>query len=148
MKKSIYHYFGFNMYRYAPESFNLTFRGKLINVSERNKQKYNFGYILATKGNDELIKVIKKYIRNETIFNKKTDLFHLCISVKNSSRYLTVNYPVPQYNIQEKLKCFKMIRKAQNPIKITTAELDGAGNVINKKDGDDDIVLGNRVCLI
>ena len=154
MKKSLYHYFSYDMYRHAPESFNLTFKGKRVDVSPYSRDKYRFGYILATKGKEELMKVVKQYIRRETIFKQEVDSFRLAIMLKTGKQYITINYPVRQYDIQEKLRCYKMLKESlaetnyKSPVTVMTAELDGAGNVIRTEDRTEIMELSKRIRLI
>lgn len=154
MKKSLYHYFSYNMYRYAPESFNLAFKGKRVDVSPYSRDKYNFGYILATKGKEELKKVLKQYVRRETIFKQEVDSFRLAIMLKTGKQYITINYPVRQYDIQGKLRCYKMLKESlaesnyRSPVTVTTTELDGAGNIIRTEDKTRTLELSKRIRLI
>ena len=154
MKKNLYDYFSYNMCRYAPESFNLVFNDEKVDISFAARSKYNFGYILATKGKEELEKVLKKYIRQDTIFKQKVDSFNLAVFLDDGKKYITISYPVEQYDIDSKLACYKLIKETfketegRSPVTVTKAELDGAGNVVKKEDRTETLKLGNRVRLI
>ena len=138
MKKSLYNYFTYSIYRYAPESFKLFFKGKEVNLSSYAKDKYNFGNIAITKGKLELMKIIKQYVRDLTVLSNNRSIIKNLAIRTNDGSYIKLSHPygygkVNIYNISDKLEVYKDLKKAYNNnnsnITMTTGHMDQYGKM-------------------
>ncbi len=153
MKKSLYNYFSFSVYKYAPESFRLFFNSKEVILSDYN-QKSNFGYIAITKGKEELLKAIKKWVRNETRFSKKQRNLLQAIPITNSSDYVHIRYFVNPNDIISRLQGYKFLKEAlemsqyKNPITIKIAQLNADYKINKVTEETETLQLSNRIKYI
>ena len=117
MKKSIYDHFNYSVYKYAPESFKLLFRGKTVELPNDIKDK--LGY-LAITDKKSLLKALKQFIRNESIFSQKINSKYLAIRTNESKNsYIKISNAygygkVNRYSIDEKLMVYKELKEAYN----------------------------------
>ena len=152
-KKTIYDYFKYTMYRYAPESFKLFFQNIEIPLSYESRSKLSMA---ALKTNKEFLKVLKAFIRNKTIFKKDINIYkELGIRTdKSENSYITLtNFnQVNIYDIQSKLYIFKAIKKAYNnnryAITTTTGIMETYGKFTKKEVPETKEKMINRIIYI
>ncbi len=158
MKKSLYNYFTYSVYKYAPESFKLFFKGKQVKLSSYAIDKYNFGYIAITEGKTGVLKAIKQYIRKETsLSDNRNTIKNLAIRTNDGS-YIKLSHPygygkVNIYNVSDKLEVYKDLKKAykdnNSNISMTTGHMDHNGKM--SKGVEQEIqkpALLKRVCYV
>lgn len=151
MKKSLYNYFGFSCYRYAPESFHLTFQGKIIDLDDETRR--NMGYVLLTQGQEKLLTEIKKWTRRNSNLREKPSKRIFALACKNG-HYIHIGQYVNRFDIQETLWAYKNLKETlehnhyQSPITVTKATLDGNFNAINHETITEKIELANRTVFV
>ena len=101
MKKSIYNYFNWKVYKYASESFQLYFKGELVNLNHNDISE--FGHIAITKDSKE-DRDMKNWILYMTQKKERQE------KEKQNSLYQDRNKPIE--------KLLKTLKKEQN-LKIT-----------------------------
>jgi hypothetical protein len=145
MKKSIFNFMNYSIYRYAPESFKLLLLNK--NVTMSSELASELGNITITKGKQEAMKRIKQVFRKESIYSPIIRKKKLAIKLDNGE-YITISHPygwgtVNRYNINEKLEVYKELKKAylqQNfNIKITEGKMTSYGKFEAGKEVKQDI---------
>lgn len=138
MKKSIYDYFTYSIYKYAPESFRLFFKDKEIYLNHEQKGTLSQAFY---KGKKESLQELKKVVRKNSTFANNTNVFktlairtnegeNTYIKISNGFGYGRVNI----FDIGQKLMVFKDIKKAYNNnnfnVKVTTGKM----NIYGKMD--------------
>ena len=84
LKDQFYNNFTYSCYKYAPESFLLFYQGKKVKLDRYAAA--DFGDCLICKGKQELLKLLKRWIRSKSnlsqkINNKKTKYFVFVIII-------------------------------------------------------------------
>jgi hypothetical protein len=149
-KNRIFKYFTFSVYKYAPESFQLYFNNKLVKLSE--DERYNMGYAAITKRKDEVQKLIKKWVRQKSNLSQEQIKPIMAIASDDNKEYYRINCVVNRYDINEKLRIYKLIKEAFNAgrfnTKITSAKLDANFNPYDVKEVKQEKKLGKRIVFI
>lgn len=149
-KDKLFTHFSFSCYRYAPESFKLSFKGKNVQLS--HEEISSMGSALICGGKQELLKLIKQWVRNKSGFRKLVSKRYLAIVSKDELNYYFVRIPVNRYDITEKLYSFKALKSSINENKIritvTTSELDGLYKPTNIRKDQQNIQLSNKVKFV
>ena len=137
MKKSLYDYFTFSLYRYAPESFKLYFKGYEVPLTTDQRTTLACSYL---KGKKESLKELKKIIRKTSTFASAKGIYktlairtnegqNTYIKISNSWGYGRVNI----FDIFQKLQVFKDIKKAYNTnsfnVQVTSGKMNSYGKM-------------------
>jgi hypothetical protein len=125
----------YSVYRYAPESFHVSFCHKPLPLT--NQELHELGYISITKGETALLAELKRIIRKQ--YKKHCDkTITIGFMDKDSKKdyHYTKQLYSNFYNLQETLYNFKAFKQfiLSNNCKLKysdKAELDGEGNIIS-----------------
>ena len=114
-KDQFYNNFTYSCYKYAPESFLLFYQGKKVKLDRYAAA--DFGNCLICKGKQELLKLLKRWIRSESNLSQKINNKKILAIQTADNGYVYIKNPyglgiVDIYDPAEKLKIYKLIKQS------------------------------------